>query len=324
MNRGILLSALVLISICHIHHGFAQSALPVPVQVDMLKRSIVKAYADGNTTQVLADMERYHALADKEKGVAIPGPLLFIEAKVASSSNLNIRAESALRKYFEVVDANDPRYNEALELYPGVQALVEAEVAENKRLEAVAEQRRQEERRKAVQPRLGPMLEEVRSQMVVIPAGKFRMGCSRGDRDCYSDEKPERDVNVGSFRMGKYEVTFVQYDVFADATGRKPPSDSGWGRANRPVINVNRADAQAYVQWLSEQTGLRFRLPSEAEWEYAARAGSKTKYSWGSSIGSGKANCYSECSDAFEKTAPVGSFEASAFGLFDMHGNVWE
>ncbi|WP_069472403.1 formylglycine-generating enzyme family protein [Candidatus Marithrix sp. Canyon 246] len=153
--------------------------------------------------------------------------------------------------------------------------------------------------------------------MVRIPAGSFRMG---GE---YSDEK-QHDVSVDSFAMGKYEVTFAEYDKFADATGREKPSDRGWGRGNRPVINVSWNDATAYSKWLSNQTGKTYRLPTEAEWEYAARAGTQTKYWWGNEIGNNKANCNSDCGDSFEYTSPVGSFAANKFGLYDTSGNVWE
>lgn len=169
-----------------------------------------------------------------------------------------------------------------------------------------------------------PLLEEVKSQMVVIPAGSFYMGCSKGDELCDSSEKPLHEVHVPSFKIGKHEVTFAQYDRFANATGRDLPSDSGWGRNNRPVINVSWESAQAFVQWLSEQTGLRFRLPSEAEWEYAARAGTTTTFIWGRRpLRRGKANC-GNCNDGFRDSAPAGSYPPNAFGLFDMHGNVWE
>jgi hypothetical protein len=91
------------------------------------------------------------------------------------------------------------------------------------------------------------------------------------------------------FAMGRYEVTFAEYDKFAQATGREKPSDEGWGRGNRPVINVSWHEATAYAKWLSQQTGQQYRLPTEAEWEYAARAGKTTKYWWGNQIGSNKA-----------------------------------
>ena len=161
-------------------------------------------------------------------------------------------------------------------------------------------------------------------EMVVIPAGRFRMGCVSG-KDCAGDEKPVHEVTVGSFALSKYEVTFEEYDRFTAATSRERMDDAGWGRGRRPVINVSWEDAVAYTEWLSVETGLRYRLPSEAEWEYALRAGSVTAYSWGNEIGQGRANC-DGCGSQWggKKTAPVGAFGANAWGLHDMHGNVWE
>jgi len=160
-------------------------------------------------------------------------------------------------------------------------------------------------------------------EMVWIPAGSFKMGDIQGGG--LNREKPVHEVSVGRFAMGKYEVTFAEYDKFAEATGRKKPDDQGWGRDNRPVINVSWHDATAYAEWLSQQTGQTYRLPTEAEWEYAARAGTKTKYWWGNEIGTNKANCSNgSCKDSFRYTAPVGSFAANPFKLYDILGNVWE
>ncbi|OQY51343.1 MAG: hypothetical protein B6247_19555 [Candidatus Parabeggiatoa sp. nov. 2] len=160
-------------------------------------------------------------------------------------------------------------------------------------------------------------------KMVMIPAGRFKMGEIQGDGN--RDEKPVHWVSVDKFAMGVYEVTFAEYDKFAEATGRSKPSDRGWGRGNRPVINVSWDDATAYAKWLSEQTNHHYRLPTEAEWEYAARAETTTKYWWGNNIGSNKANCWrSYCGDSFQYTAPVGSFAANPFGLYDTVGNMWE
>ena len=163
--------------------------------------------------------------------------------------------------------------------------------------------------------------------MVVIPAGSFRMGCLNDDGDCYLDEFPVHTVNVPRFALAMYELTFEQWDACVDAGGCNGyrAHDRGWGRGDRPVIRLNHAHAQSYVSWLSEQTGEDYRLPSESEWEYAARAGTETAYDWGDGIGVNRANC-TECGSQWDhtQTAPVGSFAANPWGLFDMHGNVWE
>lgn len=161
--------------------------------------------------------------------------------------------------------------------------------------------------------------------LVRIPAGGGEMG------SYYSQSNNERPVHTVTiprpFYMGKTEVTFAQYDAYAATGGKVMEHDAGWGRGTRPVIGVSRGDALAYAEWLSSnnQHGLRCRLPSESEWEYAARAGSVTKYPWGDHIGRNKANC-DGCGSRWsnKKTAPVGSFSANDFGLHDMHGNVWE
>lgn len=160
--------------------------------------------------------------------------------------------------------------------------------------------------------------------MVALPAGDFMMGDNhkRGD----DNEYPVHRVSIGRpFALSRYEVTFAQYDAFARATRRDLPSDEGWGRGNRPVINVSWQDAQAYVQWLSRQTGQPYRLPTEAEWEYAARAGSQTAYSWGNEPTLGFAVC-DECGTEWDgsQTAPVGTLRANPWGLYDMAGNASE
>lgn len=156
-------------------------------------------------------------------------------------------------------------------------------------------------------------------EMVQIPAGTFQMGSNDGD----GDEKPVHTVSVKSFALGKYEVTFEEYDKFCEATGREKPSDSGWGRGKRPVVNVNWNDAKAYVKWLSEQTGKDYRLPTEAQWEYGCRAGSTGKYSFGDNVNQlGNYGWYD--SNSGSKTHPVGEKQPNKFGLYDMHGNVWE
>ncbi len=165
-------------------------------------------------------------------------------------------------------------------------------------------------------------------EMVVLPAGAFQMGSPEGEKGRNSDEGPRHRVTVAAFALGRTETTYEDYDRFAQATGRTLPKDRGWGRGNRPVINVIWEDAGAYAEWLSAQTGAAYRLPSEAEWEYAARAGSRTSYWWGDEIRRGSevmANCDGCGSEWDDKqTAPVASFPANPFGLHDLHGNVWE
>jgi formylglycine-generating enzyme required for sulfatase activity len=163
--------------------------------------------------------------------------------------------------------------------------------------------------------------------MVVLPAGEFMMGSPAMENNRNDDEDPQHTVTITkSFAASRFDVTFEEWDVCYQLGGcRNRPDDSGWGRGKRPVINVNWADAQEYVMWLSGQTGKNYRLLSEAEWEYAARAGSMTAYYWGEEVGAGNANC-NGCGSQWDgkQSSPVGSFKANAFGLYDMAGNVWQ
>ena len=161
-------------------------------------------------------------------------------------------------------------------------------------------------------------------EMVVVPAGQFWMGCE-AEEDCEDQESPGHEVNIASFAISKYEVTFEEYDPFVDSTEQKRESDASWGRGRHPSINVSWEDAVAYTKWLSNHTGKMYRLPSEAEWEYVVRAGSRTAFNWGNEIGFNQANC-NGCGSQWdgEQTAPVGSFSANRWGLHDMHGNVRE
>ncbi|MBT4686944.1 MAG: SUMF1/EgtB/PvdO family nonheme iron enzyme [Rhodospirillaceae bacterium] len=197
---------------------------------------------------------------------------------------------------------------------------------------------------KVAAPRPGDVFKDCDDcpEMVIVPAGRFHMGDLSGDGD--NDEKPVHTVEISAaFAVGKFEVTWSEWnacvhDGGCDASGPEADGgDEGWGGSRRPVINVNWDDAKVYVAWLRRRTGLDYRLLSEAEWEYVARAGGNGTYSFGDDE---SALCQhgngadmstdldwrnKNCNDASGKrTVQVGSFQPNAFGLYDVHGNVWE
>lgn len=157
-------------------------------------------------------------------------------------------------------------------------------------------------------------------EMVAVPAGSFMMGGTA------EYEIPAHRVAIDKpFAIGRYEVTFADWARCKNEGGcAHSPGDRGWGRDNRPVMDISWIDAKAFAAWLSKKTGQTYRLPSEAEWEYAARAGTRTPYWWGADVGSRHANCRECNTGEQQRTLPVGSFQANAFGLFDMAGNVAE
>lgn len=172
--------------------------------------------------------------------------------------------------------------------------------------------------------------------MISLPPGQFLMGSPPAEgldeapanvHYVIEDEKPQVQVEIAyPFALGKYEVTFEEFDACVDAGGcSHTPEDGGWGRGHQPVIYVNRGDAEEYVAWLRESTGRPYRLPSESEWEYAARAGTTTARYWGEQIGEGNAAC-DGCGGEWDNRspAPIGSFAPNPFGLYDMLGNVRE
>jgi formylglycine-generating enzyme required for sulfatase activity len=159
-------------------------------------------------------------------------------------------------------------------------------------------------------------------EMVRIEPGTFLMGSAEGAGD--DDERPQHEVRIArAYGMGRYPVTFEEYGAFAKAIKGDLPDDRGWGRGRRPAINVSWQDAVAYAQWLSERTGKRYRLPSEAEWEYAARAGTGSRWSFGDDKGA-LDRCAWYWTNSGDQTHPVGGKEPNPWGLYDVHGNVWE
>ena len=166
---------------------------------------------------------------------------------------------------------------------------------------------------------------DVCPEMVVIPAGRFTMGSPSSEADRNANEGPQHEVTIPApFAVGQYEVMWAEWEACVADGGCEGSrtNDQGWGRGRRPVITVSWEDAQAYARWLSARTGETYRLPSEAEWEYAARAGTKTRFSTGDDITTAQANFRGDT--YLEQTVPVGSYGANPFGLYDMHGNVWE
>jgi len=158
------------------------------------------------------------------------------------------------------------------------------------------------------------------AEVVVVPAGTFQMGSAM------EFENPIHMVKIDRpFAIGRYEVTFDEWDRCVEEGGCKHrPDDREWGRGNRPVINVSWLDAKAFATWLSQKTGQTYRLPSEAEWEYAARGGAATPYWWGRDVGARQANCRECKTEGPQQTLPVGSFKPNPFGLFDTAGNAAE
>lgn len=162
--------------------------------------------------------------------------------------------------------------------------------------------------------------------MIFVPAGSFLMGSPIAEAGRNDNEGPVHLVTIKKpFAVSKFDVTFFDWDTCVSFKACDALSDDNMGRGSKPVINVSWEQAQQYVAWLSRRTGLPYRLPTEAEWEYVARAGSSTAYPWGNEIGRGNANCRG-CGSSWDndQTSPVGSFSPNAFGLYDTHGNVWQ
>ncbi|MEA2029820.1 MAG: formylglycine-generating enzyme family protein, partial [Campylobacterota bacterium] len=167
-----------------------------------------------------------------------------------------------------------------------------------------------------------PLKQELQSTLQAThpPQNHFQMGSDDG----HGDEKPLHTVTFDySFEIAKYPVSFEEYDLFCEDTNREKPSDKGWGRGKRPVIKVSWDDAQAYCEWISKQSGKSYRLPTEAEWEYCARAGTNSKWSFGDDEKELEKYAWYD-KNSQNKTHPVGQKEPNPWGIYDMHGNVWE
>ncbi len=248
--------------------------------------------------------------------------------------------------------AEEKRQREAAELQAQrVKAEADRKLAAEKRQREEAERKAQLARQAAERARQQQVVQppppprrSFEPAMVSIPAGSFKMGDIQGGGD--SDENPVHEVYIKAFKISKHEITVGQYMACVRDGGCKPPewqekgskynaktgSDDHYRKlgsaltnSNHPIVGVSWNDGVDYAKWLSRKTGKKYRLPTEAEWEYVARAGTSTKYWWGNEIGHNRANCRGDyCGDSYQYTSPVGSFAANPWGVYDTAGNVRE
>jgi formylglycine-generating enzyme required for sulfatase activity len=156
-------------------------------------------------------------------------------------------------------------------------------------------------------------------ELIQITGGQLLMGSPKSEKG-RDDNEQQHEVLIDDFAIGRFPVTFAEYDMYCDEVGLAKPDDKSWGRSNRPVINVSWMDAQNYTQWLARVTSKPYRLPTEAEWEFATRGGAHTAYWWGEKFEQDRRNC----NGSHKNTTPVDKFKPNPFGLYDMVGNVWE
>ena len=291
--------------------------LPPEMQVDRLLIQAEREIEDDEHWSAVFTFEQILAVCE-EHGLEIPVEFWFRQAGVLQGAGLHERAVEASTRYLQEAGREGEHYRAALEIVDAA----EEGLAEIRREEARARLARERAEREAAARRAA--IAASAPEMVAVPAGSFQMGCVSGRR-CRSWEKPVHEVHVPAFALSKHELTFAQWDSCTQHGGCRRIPDEGWGRGDRPAINLTWNDAQAYVSWLSKETGDTYRLPSEAEWEYAARAGTQTRYNWGDELGRNRANC-DGCGSRWDddRTAPVGAFAANPWGLHDMHGNVAE
>ena len=233
----------------------------------------------------------------------------FLYAHALDMVGLHKEAIASLNEYLELTGTTGEYYREALELLHDAS---QAEVEANRRFRDC----------------------KVCPEMVAVPAGNYKMGAPISVYRATSEERPLHWVTIAKpFAVGVYEVTFEEWDacVSEGGCGGYRPHDEGWGRGRQPVINVSWEDAQMYVAWLRSKTGKKYRLLSESEWEYVARAGTTTSFYMGETISTSQANYDGNFTYGMgrrgeyrKRTTPVGTFRANGYGLYDVHGNVQE
>ena len=321
--------------------------LPPAIQADRFLLQAEQQIQAEDYDAALATLNRILEL-QAEYDLEVPAAFWFNHARVAMQAGDLEEARASAVQYLQLAGQGAEHYIAALEVLNEVDELLAAAAAaaaaEREAAAAAAAEREAERLRVLRVPE--ELLRQAEASapgrvfrdcagcpvMVNVPPGRFMMGSPGSEEGRYDDEGPRHEVTIGyPLAVGVYEVTFVEWDacVSAGGCGGYRPIDRGLGRGRRPAITVSWEDAQAYVAWLSRETGEEYRLLSESEWEYVARAGTQTARYWG---GSATGQCrYANgdddsvsCSDGYAQTAPVGWFQPNAFGLYDVLGNVWE
>ncbi len=329
-------------------------SLSLPTLAQGTKASDIEAQIRLDVTTYMAAQEYATVLAKiaawRYLGATLPLEYVALEAKLSVEAGDLPRAKKCFDEYFARARTDHADYAESKRIYDGIQpriaaaeaqrVITAAEAEKNRAADARNEKKRMAET-KAVRARIerdiAKRMKFIKDcagcpEVAAIPPGQFIMGKTDGSGK--SDESPAHTVAIAkAFGIGRYEVTFAEWDACSAAGGcRIKPSDEGWGRGNLPVMNVTWHDAQEYVKWLSGKTGQRYRLPTEAEWEYAARAGTSADFNWGDGASHEYANYGTdECcaglamgTDRWVNTSPVGSFGPNAWGIYDALGNVRE
>lgn len=318
--RALLLGALMILSPVMTASARAEPPANAQAQADILLQRMRVSLTGGRIVETLDNITQYRAL-----DVPTPPPLLLLEARLSFLNHDYQRAVQALDSYLALPDIRqDARYAEALALADQSRAALVADRTRRQaiNLDAARAQCRRTGPGKAALPAPGKSFRDcdLAPLMTVVPGGSFQMGPSVDGRPEDRTTTPRHAVTIKPFAIGVMEVSFDEWAACVEGGGCNGyrPADR-WGQRNQPVINVSWDDTQAYVAWLSAVTGKSYRLPSEAEWEYAARGGRTTDYATGENITVADANF-----DHPDGTVPVGGFAPNGFGIHDMHGNVWE
>jgi formylglycine-generating enzyme required for sulfatase activity len=281
---------------------------------------ILWPYGEGKTNQV-ASKENVLEPTSKELPAVIPSFEDNNAGSVADAMKLQAEQEK-LAAEKAALEAEKKEVEKQKQAEAERQRLQREQQEEARQAEAV--RRRQQEQ----SSRLPAPIQKLLNDMVRIPGGTFMMGCSPGDDECSDDERPRHQVTLSSFNLGKYEVTQAQWRA---VMGSDPPKLYNKGCDQCPVERISWDDVQDFIKKLNQMTGKSFRLPTEAEWEYAARGGTTSRFYTGNCLSANQANYdgnhpASGCSagEYRGKTLPVGSFSPNSYGLYDMSGNVWE